>query len=95
MDRCLDLRRHSKPRSLEYLISYSRNQQCWFSIMHSRDHQISDFNFSRQVHLAKEHSAGSVDLVDMASEPDSGRADHMWSDTAKFAVARDLSGGLA
>ena len=48
--------------------------------MHSRDHQNSRLNFLRQVRLVKEHSEGSVDLIDMAREPDSGRTDLIRSD---------------
>jgi hypothetical protein len=48
--------------------------------MHLRDHRNSRLNFSRQVHLVKQHSEGSADSVDMARQPVSGRADHMRSE---------------
>jgi ATP-dependent Clp protease ATP-binding subunit ClpA len=42
----------------------------------------------------KEHSEGSVDLVDLAKWPDSGRADHMRSDTTEKFTTELMTGGM-
>ena len=58
--------------------------------MHSRDHRNSRLNFSRQLHLVKQHSDDSADLFDMARQPDSGRADHMRSEQPTKIASRNL-----
>jgi ATP-dependent Clp protease ATP-binding subunit ClpA len=42
----------------------------------------------------KEHSEGSVDLVDLAKQPDSGRADHMRSDKTEKFTTELMAGGM-
>lgn len=42
----------------------------------------------------KEHSEGSVDLVNLARQPDSGRADHMRSDKTEKFTTELMTGGM-